>query len=84
MKRFISVALGASTSPTPLYAALKPGVEALFHDPATLAGKPLHVLLLAEALKQGPVVLYSTGRVHAGLQRSKRISSPRRRISSRP
>src|SRR5260370_2473643 len=42
----------------PLYAALKPGAQAPdFTTQATLAGKPF-TFSLAEALKQGPVVLY--------------------------
>jgi peroxiredoxin Q/BCP len=41
MKRFIFLALGASILAAPLYAALKPGVQAPdFTTQATLAGKP--------------------------------------------
>src|ERR1700730_1146600 len=58
MKRFISLALGASLFCAPLYAALAPGVQAPdFTTQATLAGKPF-TFSLADALKTGPVVLY--------------------------
>ena len=58
MKRFIFLAIGASLFAAPLYAALKTGVQAPdFTTQATLAGKPF-TFSLAEALKQGPVVLY--------------------------
>lgn len=43
---------------SPLYAALKPGVQApAFTTQATLAGKPF-TFSLKDALKNGPVVLY--------------------------
>jgi peroxiredoxin len=58
MTRFASLALGISLLSSPLYAALKPGVQAPdFTTQATLAGKPF-TFSLAAALKQGPVVLY--------------------------
>jgi len=58
MKRCISLALGTCILAAPLYAALKPGAQAPdFTTQATLAGKPF-TFSLAEALKQGPVVLY--------------------------
>src|SRR6266850_7854857 len=58
MKRFIFITLGVSMLAAPLYAALKPGAQAPdFTTQATLAGKPF-TFSLAEALKQGPVVLY--------------------------
>src|SRR5882762_10069831 len=58
MKRFIFITLGVSLLAAPLYAALKPGAQAPdFTTQATLAGKPF-TFSLAEALKQGPVVLY--------------------------
>jgi peroxiredoxin Q/BCP len=58
MKRFVYAALGACVLTAPLYAALKPGVQAPdFTTQATLAGKPF-TFSLADALKQGPVVLY--------------------------
>src|SRR6202047_2460836 len=58
MKRFISLALGASLFAAPLYAALRPGANAPdFTTQATLAGKPFQ-FSLADALKKGPVVLY--------------------------
>src|SRR3984893_9087287 len=58
MKRFISLALGASLFCAPSYAALKPGVQAPdFTTQATLAGQPFR-FALADALKKGPVVLY--------------------------
>ena len=58
MKRLTLVALLAGGLATPLYAALKVGADApLFSTQATLAGKPFR-FSLAEALKNGPVVLY--------------------------
>src|SRR5882724_1219822 len=58
MKRFIFITLGVSMLAAPLYAALKPGARAPdFTTQASLAGKPF-AFSLAEALKQGPVVLY--------------------------
>ena len=58
MKRSMTSALAACIVATPLYAALKPGVLAPdFTTQATLAGKPF-TFSLADALKQGPVVLY--------------------------
>jgi peroxiredoxin len=58
MKRFVYAALGAVVLTAPLHAALKPGVQAPdFTTQATLAGKPF-TFSLADALKQGPVVLY--------------------------
>ncbi len=58
MKRFIFITLGVSMLAAPLYAALKPGAQAPdFTTQATLAGKPF-TFSLADALKQGPVVLY--------------------------
>src|SRR5882672_4369440 len=57
MKRFIFITMGVSMLAAPLYAALKPGAQAPdFTTQATLAGKPF-TFSLAEALKQGPVVL---------------------------
>jgi len=58
MKRCISLVLGTCVLTAPLYAALKPGAQAPdFTTEATLAGKPFK-FSLADALKQGPVVLY--------------------------
>src|SRR6202163_2093236 len=58
MKRFIFITMGVSMLAAPLYAALKPGAQAPdFTTQATLAGKPF-TFSLADALKQGPVVLY--------------------------
>src|SRR6202166_1515241 len=58
MKRLMTLALGCAVLSAPLYAALKPGVQAPnFTTQATLAGKPFK-FSLAEALKSGPVVLY--------------------------
>ena len=58
MKRLMSLALGTCVLTAPLYAALKPGAQAPdFTTQATLAGKPF-TFSLADALKQGPVVLY--------------------------
>jgi peroxiredoxin len=58
MKRFVYAALGAVVLTAPLNAALKPGAQAPdFTTQATLAGKPF-TFSLADALKQGPVVLY--------------------------
>src|ERR1700675_3519318 len=58
MKRFIFITLGVSMLAAPLYAALKPGVQAPdFTTQATLAGQPFR-FALADALKKGPVVLY--------------------------
>src|ERR1700686_5215830 len=58
MKRLAIFPLGCAVLSAPLYAALKPGVQAPdFTTQATLAGKPFK-FSLAEALKSGPVVLY--------------------------
>jgi peroxiredoxin Q/BCP len=58
MKRLMTLAVGCAILSAPLYAALKPGVEAPdFTTQATLAGKPFK-FALADALKSGPVVLY--------------------------
>jgi peroxiredoxin Q/BCP len=58
MKRLISLALGTCVLATPLYATLSPGAQAPdFTTEATLGGKPFK-FSLADALKQGPVVLY--------------------------
>jgi len=58
MKRFMILALGSAVLSAPLYAALSTGVQApIFTTQATLAGKPF-TFSLADALKNGPVVLY--------------------------
>jgi peroxiredoxin Q/BCP len=58
MKRLMILALGCAVFSAPLYAALKPGAQAPdFTTQATLAGKPFK-FVLADALKNGPVVLY--------------------------
>jgi peroxiredoxin len=59
MNRIVfAAALVAAFAATPLYAALEPGAQAPdFTTQATLAGKPFS-FSLADALKQGPVVLY--------------------------
>jgi thioredoxin-dependent peroxiredoxin len=58
MKRLLTLALGFAVCSTPLYAALKTGVQAPdFTTQATLGGKPFK-FSLADALKKGPVVLY--------------------------
>ena len=58
MKRLITLAFGCAVLSAPLYAALKPGAQAPdFTTQATLAGKPFK-FALADALKNGPVVLY--------------------------
>ena len=58
MRRLLTVGLGCCVLASPLYAALKPGAQAPpFTTPATLAGKPF-TFSLADALKNGPVVLY--------------------------
>ena len=58
MKHVIAVALGTCVISAPLYAALAPGAKAPdFTTQATLAGKEFK-FSLADALKQGPVVLY--------------------------
>ena len=58
MKPLIALVLGACALSAPLYAALKPGAQAPdFTTQATLAGKPF-TFSLADALRQGPVVLY--------------------------
>ena len=59
MRRIVlATLLTGLAAATPLYAALKPGAPAPdFTTQATLAGKPF-TFSLAEALKQGPVVLY--------------------------
>jgi peroxiredoxin Q/BCP len=58
MKRLMIVALGSALFASPLFAALPQGAQAPdFTTEATLAGKPFK-FSLAEALKNGPVVLY--------------------------
>src|SRR5450631_1482162 len=58
MWRSMTLALGCLVLASPLYAALKPGAQApAFTTEATLAGKPF-TFSLADALKNGPVVLY--------------------------
>ncbi len=59
MKRLMTLALGCAVlAAAPLYAALKTGVQAPdFTTQATLGGKPFK-FSLADALKNGPVVLY--------------------------
>src|ERR1700704_3008144 len=58
MKRLIFITMGVSMLAAPLYAALQPGAQApAFTTAATLAGKPF-TFSLADALKNGPVVLY--------------------------
>src|SRR5271170_1677177 len=58
MKCVIALALGTCVMSAPLYAALEPGARAPdFTTQATLAGKPF-TFSLADALKNGPVVLY--------------------------
>jgi len=58
MKRLMILGLGSAMLAAPLYAALAPGAQAPdFTTEATLAGKPFK-FSLADALKQGPVVLY--------------------------
>src|SRR5580704_1886987 len=58
MRRLIILGLGGCLLASPLYAALKPGAQApAFTTSATLAGQPF-TFSLADALKNGPVVLY--------------------------
>jgi peroxiredoxin Q/BCP len=58
MRRSTTLVLGGCLLASPLYAALKQGDQApAFTTPATLAGKPF-TFSLADALKNGPVVLY--------------------------
>jgi peroxiredoxin Q/BCP len=58
MKRLMILAVGGAVLAAPLYAALAPGAQApIFTTQATLAGKPF-TFSLADALKNGPVVLY--------------------------
>jgi peroxiredoxin Q/BCP len=58
MRRLIVLGLGGCLLASPLYAALKPGAQApAFTTSATLAGQPF-TFSLADALKNGPVVLY--------------------------
>src|ERR1700674_162659 len=58
MWRSMTLGLGCFALVSPLYAALKPGAQApAFTTQATLAGKPF-TFSLADALKNGPVVLY--------------------------
>ncbi|HMI73132.1 MAG: thioredoxin-dependent peroxiredoxin [Gammaproteobacteria bacterium] len=58
MRRSKLLGLGCLLLASPLYAALKPGAQApAFTTAATLAGKPF-TFSLADALKNGPVVLY--------------------------
>jgi thioredoxin-dependent peroxiredoxin len=58
MNRLMTLALGCAVLAAPSYAALKTGAQAPdFTTEATLAGKPFK-FALADALKNGPVVLY--------------------------
>jgi thioredoxin-dependent peroxiredoxin len=58
MKRLMTLGLGCAMLAAPVYAALKTGAQAPdFSTEATLAGKPFK-FSLANALKNGPVVLY--------------------------
>src|ERR1700675_4016927 len=58
MWRSMTLVVGCFALESPLYAALKPGVQAPdFTTQATLAGQPFR-FALADALKKGPVVLY--------------------------
>jgi peroxiredoxin Q/BCP len=58
MWRSMTLGLGCVLLASPLYAALKPGAQAPgFTTEATLAGTPF-TFSLADALKNGPVVLY--------------------------
>src|SRR5471030_2097822 len=58
MWRSMSLSLRCVLLASPLYAALKPGAQApTFTTEATLAGTPFS-FSLADALKNGPVVLY--------------------------
>ena len=58
MKRLMILAMGSTILAAPLYAALQVGAQAPdFTTQATLAGKPFK-FALADALKNGPVVLY--------------------------
>src|ERR1700749_1682516 len=58
MKRSMTLALAGLVFAAPLYAALPQGAQAPdFTTEATLAGKPFK-FSLADALKNGPVVLY--------------------------
>jgi peroxiredoxin Q/BCP len=58
MRRLLTLSLGCFVLASPLYAALEPGSQAPnFTTPATLGGKPF-TFSLADALKNGPVVLY--------------------------
>src|SRR6185312_10069362 len=58
MKRLIALAAGFAALASPSFAALKVGAQAPdFTTEATLAGKPFK-FALADALKNGPVVLY--------------------------
>src|ERR1700674_5476999 len=58
MWRSMTLVLGCFALVSPLYAALKPGAQPPdFTTQATLAGKPF-TFSLADALKNGPVVLY--------------------------
>jgi peroxiredoxin Q/BCP len=58
MKRLMILAVGSAVLAAPLYAALSTGAQApIFTTEATLAGKPF-TFSLADALKNGPVVLY--------------------------
>jgi peroxiredoxin Q/BCP len=57
MKRYYGIVVGCLLA-SPLYAALQPGAQAPdFTTEATLAGQPFK-FALADALKNGPVVLY--------------------------
>src|SRR6202789_249503 len=58
MKRLMILAMGSTILAAPLYASLQIGAQAPdFTTQATLAGKPFK-FALADALKNGPVVLY--------------------------
>jgi peroxiredoxin len=58
MKRLMIIAASSAVLAAPLYAALSTGATAPdFTTQASLAGKPF-TFSLADALKNGPVVLY--------------------------
>ena len=70
LMKFAAFALiGTATLTAPAFAALKEGTQAPdFTAPAYLAGKPF-TFSLANALKQGPVVVYFLPRrAYVGLQ----------------
>ena len=83
MKRYFLSIVGCLLA-APLYAALQPGAVAPdFTTEATLGGQPFK-FALADALKNGPVVLYFYPAAFTKVARWKRMNLPRPQRSSNP